>query len=368
MDRAPVSIFSVGDGGIRLLNALGEAVIATDAQGRIVVWNDSASRLYGYSENEARGRSIYEVTVPHIGDAQAREIMRTLNDGQSWTGEFLVRDRAGRTFLAEVTDVPMLGPNGQLEMIIGISRDIDSRKGAEAERERLIAELNLAASAKDDFLTLVSHELRTPLTTILGMAQVLIRHGHLLDGETTQDALTDISNYAHRMTRLVEDLLTLSRKSANSQLELEPIASDHTVNEVIREHHRYSQSKRVIVGNVGPCPPVLGHQLLFEHVLLNLLSNAEKYSPQDTTIEVICEQSGQEVVTRVLDRGSGISEEDLPHVFEEFYRAEATRHLPGAGLGLPVCKRLMDLQGGRVWLEPRAGGGTIATLALRTAD
>lgn len=367
MFAANESQFWPGETARQLLESLGEAVIATDREGSVVFWNSAATALYGYSPAEVLGKSIYDLTVPEIAETQAHEIMLTLARGESWRGEFNVRDRQGRTFLAEVTDVPVLDDQGEFQMVIGVSRDVTARKQADQERERLIADLEAASLAKDDFLTMVSHELRTPLTTILGMSRVLVSHGHVLDEQSTRVGLSDIADAAHRMTRLIEDLLTLAHLSSNTFLDLEPLMVGRLVHDVVQEHQRYFPLRVVTTTCTEARDPVLGNRILCHHVLLNLLSNAEKYSPKDADISVSCIESDVEVVVEVMDRGIGISEIDLPHVFENFYRAPAARHLPGAGLGLAVSRRLVDLQGGRIWLERRQGGGTIARLALPKA-
>ena len=105
-----------------LLDSVGEAVIAANLEGTVTFWNAAASDLYGYSSAEAVGRSIYDLTVPDIAESQAQDIMRSLNSGLAWSGSFSVKDRTGRTFSVQVTDVPVVDSRGDLALIIGFSR------------------------------------------------------------------------------------------------------------------------------------------------------------------------------------------------------------------------------------------------------
>ena len=105
-----------------LLDSVGEAVIAANLEGTVTFWNAAASELYGYSSAEAVGRSIYDLTVPDIAESQAQDIMRSLNAGLAWSGSFSVKDRTGRTFSVQVTDVPVVDSQGELALIIGFSR------------------------------------------------------------------------------------------------------------------------------------------------------------------------------------------------------------------------------------------------------
>src|ERR671912_860457 len=145
----------------RLLDAVGQAIIATDPQGRIIYWNRAAEELYGWSKEEVMGRPIVEVTPSEEKLEHAEEIMSELRAGRSWSGEFVVQCKDGSTFPAMVTDTPVYDEQGNLAGIIGISTDITERKLAEQEIERrthqqaVVAELGLRALANDDLQDLM---------------------------------------------------------------------------------------------------------------------------------------------------------------------------------------------------------------------
>lgn len=273
--------------------------------------------------------------------------------------------------------------HGRTTRLAGTCQDISERKAAEealreseqlhreiaAERERLLAELRLANDAKDEFLGLVSHELKTPITTILGNAQVLNRQYDAIDDESRHIALTDIHQNAERLHRIIDDLLVLARLEAGRSIEREPVLLDRIARRVAAEHARRHPGRdmRVEIDDAAVC--VLGEEMYIEQVLRNLISNAEKYSPPDSVIELdVIVQEGQAAV-RVRDRGAGFPPEDSERIFTAFYRSPVTAaSAGGVGIGLAVCRRLIDAQGGRIWAAAREGGGSEFGFTLPFAD
>ncbi len=342
---------------------MGLAVIVTNLEGIILYWN---RYLYGWHADEAVGRTVYEVTVPDTSAAEAAAIMQSLRAGEHWSGEFQVRHRDGRVFTAEVRNVPVVGSDGELEAIIGLSTDISSRLRLQAERDALIEKLTAANRAKDEFLGLISHELRTPITTILGFASILTRR-RIDDPEIVQDALRDILDDARRLERIVSDLLALARTEKDAALGLEPVSLAAIVEKTI-DAQRSEHPHRTFVFNATAVGPVQGQEFYLEHILQNLLSNAVKYSPEALPVEVDVRQEGAGIVVTVSDRGIGLRPGEHERLFENFYRSERVASIQGAGLGLSVCRRLVEAQGGTIWAEPREGGGAKFSFSLPRFD
>jgi PAS domain S-box-containing protein len=213
-----------------------------------------------------------------------------------------------------------------------------------------------AAQAQEAFMGVLSHELRTPVTSIFGYAKVLQRPGLR---EKSTEMLEDIEAEADRLYRIVEDLLALSRVQAGFTVEGEPLLLQHLVDPLIRaEGQRWPQ---VTIEQEVPTdlPTVFGERTYVEQVLRNLLSNAAKYSPAGTTVTVTGRSAGAQVELRVLDRGVGISAEETDQLFRLFYRSPNTaKQASGAGIGLYVCRGLVQAMGGRIWAHARAGGGS----------
>lgn len=218
---------------------------------------------------------------------------------------------------------------------------------------------------KDEFLGLMSHELKGPITTVLGNAEVLIKRGDRIPASARAAALADIHNDAERLHHIIEDLLSLSRLERSGSVALEPLMVGHVVEAIVTEHQRRYPTRQIETDLAPTSRPVLGERLYIEQVLRNLLSNAEKYSPADLPIAVRLRAVASEVEVTVADRGPGLTEEEATLVFEPFVRLSRTAtHASGSGIGLTVCKRLIEAQGGRIEARPHDGGGCQFSFAI----
>jgi signal transduction histidine kinase len=256
---------------------------------------------------------------------------------------------------------------------VQLAQEIARRAGTSIENARLYRELELRAqelaranAAKDEFLGLVSHELKTPITTIYGNAEVLERRGTTLPAEVQAGAILDIRVESERLHRIVDNLLVLARLERGQQLDVEPVLVRRVAQRIVADHKRRFPGRRVDL-HASSVAPALAVPEYIDQVLRNLLSNAEKYSPPDTSIDITFEIEGETFAVRVLDRGQGIPESELENVFTPFYRSPRTSAAPGAGIGLAVCKRLIEAQSGTIWARPREGGGTEFGFALPVA-
>jgi signal transduction histidine kinase len=219
---------------------------------------------------------------------------------------------------------------------------------------------------RDAFLSLLSHELRTPMTAVYGGATLLQRVGDQLDSTTRNELRDDIVAEAERLSRLIDDLLVLTRVEGGVEVGLEPALLQHLVAEVVAQDRRAYGESRITIAVESGLSPVIGDETSIRQVVHNLISNAVKYSPGASVVETSVEAADGEVVVRVLDRGRGLSEGEAAHVFEPFYRGRTTERMaPGIGIGLFVCQRLVEAMGGRIWSRPRDGGGTEFGFALQ---
>jgi len=227
-----------------------------------------------------------------------------------------------------------------------------------------------AAALRDAFIGVISHELRTPVTTIYGLARILRQRGTSLDPETRDSAIVDIEEESDRLTRLIEDLLVLSRaEGGRVQVEAEPINVVRLVRRIAETERDRHPNRRYAFHAPPGLPLAAGEPTYIEQVVRNLLSNAAKYSAPSTAIEIELEAAEGEVVVRVRDRGIGVDEETSRRAFELFYRTrDASRVAGGAGIGLFVSRQLIEAMGGRTWMMPREGGGTEVGFSLPTTE
>lgn len=226
-----------------------------------------------------------------------------------------------------------------------------------ADNAMLYAEARRANDAKDEFLGMMSHELRTPITVIHGGSRVLRARMDHLDEETRSGLLSDIERESERLSRMLENLLALARAELDREVILEPVLLQRLLPRLLASLQS-DTGREVRFATDGELPAVSAEPGYIEHVVRNLVGNAVKYSPSDSSIDVIVQTCGPGASVRVLDRGFGISEEEAGRIFERFYRSDRTSRLAsGAGLGLAVCKRLVEAMSGRIWATPREGGG-----------
>ncbi|HEX5478353.1 MAG TPA: MEDS domain-containing protein, partial [Dehalococcoidia bacterium] len=215
-----------------------------------------------------------------------------------------------------------------------------------------------ALSLADDIVALLSHELKTPLTVIGGTVEVLLRQRSKLDDATMHDALLDVATESGRLHRTIDNLLLLMRVRDRPLADPEPVLVGRIASKAAARYSERVPGREIIVHPGSMLKPVWFTPGYLEVVIDNLLSNADKYSPPGTPITVTVTRDDEEVRVSVRDAGPGISPEMAERVFEPFYRTdEAIARTSGAGIGLTICKLLVQSHGGRVWVRPRPEGG-----------
>ncbi|MBI4495251.1 MAG: GAF domain-containing protein [Chloroflexi bacterium] len=247
----------------------------------------------------------------------------------------------------------------------------------EVQAQEALAALHLERAAaaqaserlKDDFISMMSHELRTPLTAIKGCARTLIRHEQTLDAETRRQFLWDIDEGAELLQRLVENLLDLQQVEAGVlHVRTEPTVVGRVAQKVVAEARRRRQDKRFVLQFPEVLPAAEADPLRLEQVLRNLIDNAAKYSPPGAEVRLAGSQRGDEVVVEVFNPGEGIAPEDQQRLFEPFSRPAGDLSAGnGAGLGLAICRRLIELQAGRIWVRSEPGQGATFGFSLPVA-
>lgn len=227
--------------------------------------------------------------------------------------------------------------------------------GQAMERARAGDERRRVAVLRDAFIDVMAHELKTPLATIYGGLQTVAQHEATLAPNLRAELITDATEEAHRLVRLVDNLVVLSRLERGVDIDLsEPLMLSHVTRAVI-EAKVLTQGVAIAVSIPGGIPPVRGEGAYVEQVLRNLMTNAIKYAKPP--YEVVIEAADDEVRVRVLDRGPGIPP-DADQLFDLYYRDPASARLAsGSGIGLFVCRELVRLMGGRTWAQNRDTGG-----------
>ncbi|MBO0781319.1 MAG: hypothetical protein J2P37_21070, partial [Ktedonobacteraceae bacterium] len=245
------------------------------------------------------------------------------------------------------------------------------------ERDRLRGErLRLEVLQRTDtlraaLLSSVSHDLRTPLTVIKASTSSLLQKDVRWDEEAQHSFLRSIEREADRLNRLVGNLLDMSRiEDGAIKPEKEWYQITALVQDVLDRLRSLLQNRSIHLHLPTDIPPIALDYLHIDQVLTNLIENAIRYTPPASPIEVTVQHQGNEVCMSVADRGPGIPEDEMEHIFDKFYRVLSNKHrLPadspaGSGLGLAVCKGLVEAHGGHIWAEAREGGGMVFRVVL----
>jgi PAS domain S-box-containing protein len=327
-----------------------DAIVSKNLDGIITSWNQGAERIFGYTAEEAIGQSILLIIPPDRRSEEDDVIGRVRRGERVDHFETIRRRKDGTEIAVSLTISPVKDRSGRIIGASKIARDISERKQA----EQAIAD---ALAVKDEFIGLVSHELRTPVTMIVGNAALLARRGDSLDEATHAGAIEDIRHESERLNGIIENLLALAR-SEGADTPAEPIVLSRLVERHVREWRERSRRViEVLIDSEGGAIAA-GDEASIGHVLGNYLSNAEKYSPGSAPIEIVVERDDTRVHVRVLDRGIGIDPAEAERLFDSFYRSHNVGRTSGIGVGLSVCRRLMNAMGGECWAAARDGGGS----------
>jgi PAS domain S-box-containing protein len=342
-----------------IFESTGTAMYLVRRDGLITDINTEAERLFGYPRAEVVGRMRYlDLLHPDEVERAKDYSLRILRNElpTPFRYEAKVRHRSGRTLEAMVT-VSMLP--GREESVLSVV-DITEKKEYERELRRRAQELK-------DFVSMAAHELRHPATLLKGYSYTLKRAWERMDREAREGALESIDAATDSLVELVEELLDASRVE-RGKLSLEPGPVNLVeLLERAREELGARAFSREIVLDVEEDPGQVRAD--FNHllrVLVILLDNAVKYSPPGEEITVTLSRRGGEALVSVLDRGPGIPEEDRERVFDRFYQSGNGKK--GLGLGLYIARGIVEAHRGRIWCEPREGGGTAFRFTLPLGD
>jgi signal transduction histidine kinase len=312
-----------------VVHCMANPVLVVDDAGRFVLINGAAAELFSIA-------SAFEIGQPvagKLGHPVLEELLTERNQGA--TTEVVLGEAEPRVYKASARRVMSSG--GRLLGRVLVLDDITK------ERE--------TDQVKSDFVAVIGHELRTPLTVMKGYLRTLVHRGDTLDPHVRELALKAIESNADRLQRLIEDVLFVSAVEAGrSNLHLDDVDLGPLVDSVIADRVKVRRPRRdlTLPLDVGKLQQVLHH----------LVDNALKYSDGEVVVEV--HDRGDEMEVAVVDKGPGIFSGDVPRLFERFFQLDgaSTRSHGGTGIGLYVCRRLIEAHGGRIWCESRLGVGS----------
>lgn len=327
--------------------------LQTDTLGFVEEANRAALALFGADQLVGRPLAIF-VASPERANFYSR-LQMVLQGAPFQEWELRLQTRSGECKEVLTRLVPVHDTSRNVVALRWLLSDLSSTKQVTAALE----EFRKLNEAKDELLALVSHELRSRVSAIHGWALYLRNQADRLD-EESRSILDAIQRDSTDLQQLIHDMFALARVDMGQQLPTEPVLLPPLINEAVHRLRQLAPDRPVHVAIApGFTPIVAAEERYLQQVLQNILNNAEKYSPKGSPIEVQVAPNAEKnaVVISILDRGPGVPPEDLERIFTPFYRSEHARRHSGSGLGLTVCRRLIEAMSGHIWASLREGGG-----------
>lgn len=340
-----------------LLDSAADGIMILAADHMIERCNRAFARLYGEKIQRLRGKN-HDQIIRWVSRRKGITLEEAERGGWPLTAhanlyvEGNLERPGGAPLPVGITYAPLLTGEGNLINIIASVRDITHFREAE--------------ELKSVFISVISHELKTPIALIKGYVGTLRRDDVSWDSDIVQDSLEVIEEEADRLTNLVEDMLDASRLQAGGMpIHLSDLDLAKLTVEMAERFQSHAEDHHIVVQFPANFPVILGDEDRLKQVISNLISNAVKYSPEGGEIHISGQIRGEQVIVCVQDEGLGISQEDIPHIFDRFYRSEeAARTTQGAGLGLYLTRAIIEAHGGRIWVDPRFGEGARICFSL----
>ena len=335
-----------------------EGILTVDNALRIIDFNPAMERLTGWQESEVLGRFYFEVLRPK--DRQGNDL--GLQDSpilQVFAGqvvinrEMIITTRDGQHFNVSVTASCVRSAKGEpMNGILNV-RDITRERQQEEQRST--------------FISVISHELQTPIAIIKGYASTLARTDATFDADVMRSRLVAVEEEADRLNKLVGNLLYASRIQAGGlQMDIAALDLRSLIEGVVRRLEARRLDVNVTLDIPPNLPTAMADRDRIEEVLQNLLDNAVKYSPRHRELTIVCRATSEEVIVSVKDAGMGISLRDQEQIFDRFQRVgdPLSQATPGAGLGLYICRAIIEAHGGQIWVESTLHQGSTFSFSL----
>jgi len=342
-----------------ILRSIADGVYTVDRDLRILTLNPSAEQITGWREAEVVGRHCSEVFKEQAEDGtplcgEKCQLFQAMETGKPITSpspQRVLIGKDGRRIPIASSAAPLLGRDNRVIGAVAVFRDVS----AERELDRM----------KSEFISMVSHQLRSPLASISASAELMLSSE--VEPALQREMLELIRTQCISLGKFIEDILNVSRLEAGwVQVCKEPVTLMPLIKRTINLLKMKTDKHHFKVVTSGNVPFVIGDGSKIEVILSNLLENAVKYSPAGGTIMVEVHEDGDQVITRVIDEGIGIPEDQLDKIFERFHRVDSGdgQAIYGYGLGLYTSKKLTELQGGKLWVQSKLGEGSCFSFSL----
>lgn len=333
---------------------------------------DSFTHVTGYTAEDIN------YTIPYMryhDEDQARlaeDIQATVR-GESCNGEYRLYTKDGRMIWVRITRSPIKDPiTGRVVRFYGAAKDITAEKHAEAsqlERERLEVTLRheqLWNASIQRMMRVLSHEMRLPLTVINTSSGLLAKHYERLTEEQRAERIQTIRTQVKRMAQIIDEVSKVVRGVLTPHaFDPSPVNLVQLCEICLREvRESVGMTHHLIFDTDGQVQQVMADETLISRILINLLANAVKYSPDGSTVRLVLRRDGDDILLSVADQGVGISADDLAHIFDPFFRSEQVELIDGTGLGLSIVRDCVEIHDGAISVESEPGKGSTFTVRL----
>ena len=360
-------------------------IFGIDAEGRVNEWNQTSEKITGFKKEEVLGKDLVQGYITEEYQGAVKEVLDDALKGQERSNyEFPLFTKDGRRVMVLLNASTRRNAAGEIVGVLGVGQDIteidtlrtalnEYKEDLESKVEIRTQELEESLERekelgvlKSRFVTMASHEFRTPLTTINANSDIILRYFDKMSQDDIVERLGKIKNEVEEMAIMLEDILIIGKSDAQ-KLEYNPELLDivSLIKDIITDYQlSESQSRTIIYDLSSPVIMVTADKKWIKHIIINLLTNAVKYSGGDLQIDVSIKEDQAGISFSVKDYGIGISKEDIKLLFEPFHRGDNVSNIPGTGLGLVILQKALDLHKGKIEVESEIGKGSIFTVIL----
>jgi len=341
-----------------ILKNIADGVVVTDTDNKVLVVNSVAESWFGLTEHDIIEQPIEKIIYEQNLLSLINKIRIDGNNEDTTVDLIIKPDNKKKQIVLQAKAAQVIDTEDKLIGIVTIFRDITKEK----EIDRM----------KTELVSMVAHELRSPLTSIAGFSELLLDEG--VTQEQSKEYAEIILKESNRLGDLINKFLDISRiESGKSQVHKTPVQMGHIIESILEMNMYLAERKGMKVNLDIPddLATVWVDREMMGQVILNLFSNAVKYSPEGKTISIEVEDKEDEQLVRIVDQGYGIPGKSLNRIFDKFYRVTDNEHsqeITGSGLGLSLVKEIIELHDGSIWVESKLGEGSTFTFSIPKSE
>jgi PAS domain S-box-containing protein len=357
-------------------------IFGIDSKGLVNEWNQASEKITGFKKEEVLGQDLVKTYITEDYREAVKKVLENALGGEETANyQFPLFAKDGKRVVVLLNSSTRRDAEGEIVGVLGVGQDITDLneykedlefkvKDRTQELEKSLLREQELGLLKSNFVSMASHEFRTPLTSISATSDVILRYFDRLSREDINKRLEKIKREVDDMTIMLEDILIIGR-SDSQKLDYNPDILDiiDLIKNIIYEYQLSESKKRKIVYDL-PLPVIIAKvdRKWIKHIVINLLTNAIKYSNEDTQIEISIKREPSGVSFSFRDYGVGISKEDISRLFEPFYRGSNVAGISGTGLGLIVLQKALELHNGKIEIASKIGEGSNFKVILPTGE